>query len=206
VQAPSPVRSSPPVAPVTAVEIDPHWISVLRQRFPQVHAVQNDMLSFEFPATPHVVVGNLPYGVTTAMSRRILHGQQWPTAVLLVQWDVARKRATGGTLLNAAWSPWYRFELLGRVPARAFRPVPSVDGGILRIHRRHRPGVPWTELAAYQRFVEDFFTGRGRGIAEIVRTVTRNRRTPHVGPGALPRDLSPHDWIRLYADFGGLRG
>src|SRR5690606_36671141 len=69
--------------------------------------------------------------------RRLLRRPDWRHAILLTQWEVARKRAGvgGGTLLTAQSAPWSEFTLHGRVPARAFRPAPSVDGGILSITR-----------------------------------------------------------------------
>jgi 23S rRNA (adenine-N6)-dimethyltransferase len=180
---------------ITAVELDPRWADELRDGFPQLRVIRCDMLEFRFPGTPHAVVGNLPFGITTAMTRRLLGVPGWSEAVLLVQWDVARKRASGGTLLNAQWAPWYEFALHGRVSARSFRPVPAVDGGMLKIHRRPHILLPFGELRRYQRFVEAVFTGRGRGLAEIVRNATGCRVR---GLPALPRDLTPEDWARLY--------
>lgn len=54
-------------------------------------------------------------------------------ALTAQQWEVARKRAgVGGvTMMTAQTAPWYEFTLHGRVPAHRFRPMPSVDGGIL---------------------------------------------------------------------------
>ncbi|GAA4610997.1 ribosomal RNA small subunit methyltransferase A [Saccharopolyspora hordei] len=182
---------------ITAVELDPRWADVLRGSFPQVRVVRCDMLDFRFPAAEHVVIGNLPFGITTAVTRRLLAERSWSQAVLLVQWDVARKRAGGGSQLNAQWAPWYEFRLHGRVP-RALVP-PGARG------RRRRPGgaAPTAPAAAvprrqrYQRFVEAVFTGRGRGLAEVVRAVTGCRVR---GLPALPRDLPVEDWPRLYVE------
>ncbi|MEV5543149.1 23S ribosomal RNA methyltransferase Erm [Saccharopolyspora shandongensis] len=183
--------------PITAVELDPHWADQLRDECPGVRVITGDMLEFRFPRAPHVVVGNLPFGITTAMTRRLLGTPCWSEAVLLVQWDVARKRAAGGSQLTAQWSPWYEFRLCGKVSARSFRPVPAVDGGVLRILRRAGPLVPFGEHRRYQRFVEAVFTGRGRGLTEIVRNVTGCRVR---GLPALPRDLTAEGWVRLYVE------
>ncbi|MEV0696515.1 23S ribosomal RNA methyltransferase Erm [Saccharopolyspora sp. NPDC050389] len=181
---------------ITAVELDPHWADELRGSCTRARVITCDMLEFRFPDAPHAVVGNLPFGITTAMTRRLLGARCWSEAVLLVQWDVARKRTAGGNQLTAQWSPWYEFQLCGRVSARSFRPVPAVDGGVLKILRRAGPLVPFAELRRYQRFVEAVFTGRGRGLSEIVRNVTgcRVRDLPE-----LPRDLTAEGWARLYA-------
>lgn len=186
---------------VTAVEIDMHWAEALRQRFPEVRVAHCDIMSFRFPSTSYAVVGNLPYGQTTAITRRLLAENTWLVAALLVQWDVARKRASGGTLVNACWSPWYEFQLHGRIGARSFRPMPSVDGGLLAIRRRRQPLLPPGEASEYQRFVETVFTGRGRGINGILRSMPHTRHLHHAfAADALPRDLSSTDWVRLYLD------
>ncbi|MBK0865251.1 23S ribosomal RNA methyltransferase Erm [Saccharopolyspora sp. HNM0986] len=186
--------------PVTAVELDPRWAARLRGKWSRVRVVRCDMLRFRFPAGPFDVVGNLPYGLTTAMTRRLLDIPAWRRAVLLVQWDVARKRGVGGSMLNAQWAPWYEFRLHDRIPARAFHPRPAVDGGLLRIDRRPDPALPFAERGPFQDFVEAVFTGRGHGIGEIVH---RNHgRVPRWLPAAsLPRDLTPESWSRLYLEL-----
>jgi len=129
--------------PVTAVELDPRRVRALRARLRGrgVTVVHDDFLHYPLPEHPHVLLGNIPFHLTTALLRRIFPLGGWTAAVLLVQWEVARRRAGvgGATLLTASWWPWYEFSVHGRVPARAFRPVPGVDGGLLRIERRPVP-------------------------------------------------------------------
>jgi 23S rRNA (adenine-N6)-dimethyltransferase len=57
---------------------------------------------------------------------------------------VALKRAASppATLLSTAWAPWWEVELARRIPARMFRPMPRVDGGLLAIRRREPPLLP----------------------------------------------------------------
>ena len=179
--------------PVLAVELDPRCIGRLSAEFPQVRLHAGDMREFRFPARPHAVVGNLPFGITTAMTRGLLATGCWTEAVLLVQHEVARKRASGGSLLNAQWSPWFEFRLLGEVPKRHFRPVPACDGGILHITRR--PLLPAGCRVDYQSFVEAVYQAKGRTVAERVGNVT-GRRLRALPP--LPRDLTPQAWARLY--------
>lgn len=194
--------------PITAVEIDPRRAARLDARTPALVAVeQADILEVNHPAGAHVVVGNLPFHLTTAILRRLLAAPEWTDAVILVQWEVARRRAGvgGATLLTAAWWPWYDFALLERVPARAFRPVPAVDGGLLRIRRRPRPLV--RERDGYQRLVRRVFTARGRGLPDILRRTGRFApdalggwlAANGVTPRTLPRDLTAAQWASLWA-------
>lgn len=197
--------------PITAVELDPARARRLERRTPgNVTIVCADILRFRLPPRPHVLVGNLPFHLTTAVLKRLLRARGWQTAILLVQWEVARRRAGvgGASMLTAQWWPWYEFRLHTRVPARSFRPVPAVDGGLLTMTRRAPPLVSNRE--AYQRFVRDVFTGRGRGLCEILarrRGVNRAElrswlRSQHVSPRALPKDLSAEQWASLWRQLG----
>ncbi|MFD7550728.1 23S ribosomal RNA methyltransferase Erm [Streptomyces sp. NPDC059816] len=201
--------------PLTGVEIDPRRVAGLRRRTgPDTTLVRADFLRYRPPAAPHVLVGNLPFHATTAMLRRVLAAPHWTDAVLLVQWEVARRRAGvgGATMMTAEWWPWYAFRLARRVPAAAFRPRPGVDGGLLTITRRPRPLLPVDERTAYRDFVRRTFTGRGRGVEQIVTTVrpTTSRRAVRdwarrngVPGGALPKDLTDRQWVELYLLDGG---
>ncbi|MFE2752642.1 23S ribosomal RNA methyltransferase Erm [Actinosynnema sp. NPDC059335] len=194
--------------PLTAVEIDPDRVRELRRRVgPGTSVVHADFLRHRLPTGPYVLVGNLPFHLTTAVLRRVLHAGHWTDAVLLVQWEVARRRAGvgGATMMTAQWWPWYSFELVRRVPAAAFRPRPAVDGGLLTATRRPTPLVDARDRRRYQAFVHGVFTGRGRGVPAIVRAAHPWARTAAwarrhgVTDGTLPRDLTAAQWADLFA-------
>jgi len=171
--------------------------------------VQADFLKYPLPRAPHVIVGNLPFHLTTAVLRRILHGPGWTDAVLLVQWEVARRRAAvgGATMMTAQWWPWFEFGLVRRVSASSFNPRPSVDGGLLTISRRVDPLVDATDRRRYQAMVHQVFTGRGHGLAQILgcrlpAELARNwLHENRIGLQALPRELSATQWVDLFASW-----
>lgn len=197
--------------PITAIEIDPRLAQTLRSRVhPRTAIVQGDFLHYRLPRAPHTIVGNLPFHHTTAMLRRILHAEQWTSAVLLVQWEVARRRAAvgGATMMTAQWWPWYAFDLAYRVPASAFTPRPGVDAGLMIITRRADPLLDPLLRRRYSAFVHAVFTSKGHGLHRILPRLAsgptktaikkwladqRFRGTP------LPRDLSPIQWSELFA-------
>ena len=193
--------------PVEAVEADGAALARLRRAVgPDVSITRGDILRHAPPAGRYDLVANLPFHLTTPALRRLLGLSGWQRAVLITQWEVARKRAAvgGTTLLTAQWWPWYVFTLAGRVPASSFAPRPSVDGGILVLDRRQRPLVD--QRGAYQRWVHAVFTGPGVGVPAILaRTglprsaVQRWARTEGVGSRALPRDLTDRQWASAYA-------
>ncbi|OLL73036.1 23S rRNA N-6-methyltransferase ErmCX [Pseudonocardia sp. Ae168_Ps1] len=172
--------------PVTAVELDPYRASRLGERFGTAVDVRHGNLVREPLGRAVDVVSNVPYALTTPLLRRLLAAPRWGHALLLLQWEVARKRAAvgGTTALTARWWPWYEFRLHGRVPARSFRPVPSVDGGILEIARRDRPRGRRRRRAAVRA------AGRPR-LGRHVRD-RRPRAAPRPGRRRLGRPARPY--------------
>ncbi|WIY83972.1 23S ribosomal RNA methyltransferase Erm [Propionimicrobium sp. PCR01-08-3] len=192
--------------PLTAIDIDEHRVRRLQRALPQVTVRCADALSY--PLQEPVIVGNIPFHLTTPILRRLLSSDLWQQAVLLTQWEVARKRAGvgGGTMMTAQTAPWFSFTLCGRVPARYFTPSPSVDGGILQVRRRPSPLVCSSERLAYEHFVRSVFTGRGGTLLRIVQNATSLSRgrvshaltASNIRPGNLPRDLSADQWASLW--------
>lgn len=196
--------------PLTAIDIDEHRVRRLRQALPGVRVEAAD--ATRHPLTADVVVGNIPFHLTTPILRRLLGSGRWRHAVLLTQWEVARKRAGigGGTMMTAQSAPWFEFALEARVPARGFSPQPSVDGGILSITRRGSPLVPVAERRAYEHFVRSVFSARGGTLDAVVAAagrVTRpraRRALDAVGASSrrFPRDLGPEQWAGLWQGLG----
>lgn len=148
---------------VIAFEKDPAWADALRTEVRRrglrnVMVVTGDALHARLPRRPFRVFGSLPFGSTTAILRRLLGDPGGPLlrADVVVQWEVARKRAATppSTALSTAWAPWWTFEVGRRIPAAAFRPVPRVDGAVLHVLRRQPPLLPLRMAAAYVAFVE----------------------------------------------------
>ena len=168
--------------PLTAVEIDERTVHRLAPRLhPAVELIHVDFLHWRLPSTPHVVVGNLPFHQTTAMLRRVLHAPGWTDAILLVQWEVARRRAGvgGATMMTAQWWPWVEFDLVRRVPASAFSPAPSVDGGLMTTTRRSQELVP----PGQRRHVNQQLGREG------------------IAASALPKELTAEQWARLFVAY-----
>ena len=192
--------------PVRAIDIDEHRVERLRRRLPSVDIEPMDAMHVALDRP--VIVGNLPFHLTTPLMRRLLDARTWAHAIVLTQWEVARKRAGvgGATMMTAQAAPWFTFELHGRVPAHGFVPRPSVDGGVLAIRRRTTPLVRNADRRHYASFVRDVFTGRGRGVADILRQRPAGGREAiqhalarsSTAPNALPRDLTAEQWASLW--------
>ena len=82
---------------VIAVEKDERLYRLLARRFadrPNVACRHADILTFPLPVTPYHVVSNVPYAITAALMRRLLHATRPPdSAALIVQREAAEKFA-----------------------------------------------------------------------------------------------------------------
>jgi 23S rRNA (adenine-N6)-dimethyltransferase len=149
---------------VVALENDPRWADALRREVvrtgleDRVHVVCCDARRYRMPRRPFRAFGSLPFGATTSILRHLLDD---PSSALVradfvVQFAVARKRSATPptTLLSTMWAPWWSFEMGRRIPAGAFRPVPSVDAAVLRVSRRVPPLLPPRMATAYASFVQ----------------------------------------------------
>lgn len=194
--------------PLEGIEIDPAKARRLGRRVgPHVCISQGDILRHA-PPRASTVVSNVPFHLTTPVLRHLLDNTGWVRAILVVQWEVARKRAGvgGSTQLTAQWWPWYDFRLEARVPAASFLPMPSVDGGILRIDRRSAPLVSPADRQIYQGWVKRIFSGRGRTLQEVLtvsgglsrRASAQFCRAQYLPPKAFPRDLTASQWIAAF--------
>ena len=125
----------------------------------RVTIVHADFLSFRLPSRPFKVVGSLPFSGTTAILHRLFDDPSacLERADLVVQYEVARKRtARPPTSLNSTvWAPWWDMRLGKRLPAEVFRPVPSVDAGVITVTRRNPPLLPTSMAREFEAFVRD---------------------------------------------------
>lgn len=193
---------------VLAIELDPELARGLARSassWPNVYVHEGDALETAFPTSPYRVVGNVPFGITTALLRRLTDDVNLERLDLILQLEPARKRAAGrGSVLSVLWATSWRFEVRRHIPARAFHPSPTVDAAWLVGQRRAQPLVDRSERRSFEQFVR-------RGFAHAASPLTRSvgiARSAVLAVGLSPRvralDLSVDDWVSIWqAERGG---
>ncbi|GAB3944876.1 ErmE/ErmH/ErmO/ErmR family 23S rRNA (adenine(2058)-N(6))-methyltransferase [Micromonospora vulcania] len=195
---------------LAAYEVDPaagRELAAVCAALPNVEHRQTDFLAAEPPPEPFAVVGNIPWSLTSAVVRWCLAAPRLRSATLLTQLEYARRR--GGdygrwTRLTVATWPEVGWRLAGRVPRTAFRPVPTVDGGILRIERRAEPLLAPDALPAYRRLVTVGFEGVGGSLAASLRRqypparVAAALRATRIAPDTPVGYVWPEQWLVLF--------
>ena len=196
---------------LTAYEQDREMAAKLRVRLggqPGVTVVFGDFLAAAAPGQPFHLAGNIPFAATSAIVRWCVEAPELRTATVITQLEYARKR-TGD---YGRWSrqtvltwPWLSWQLAGRLPRSAFRPVPAVDAGILRLRRRAEPLLPPGSRAEWQRAVTLGFGGVGGSLHASLRAQYPRARLDAafdeagIGPREVVAFVPPGAWLALFA-------
>lgn len=174
---------------LTAVELDRGLAALLRDDLgglPGIDLVEGDFLETDLAAiaAAHgtdrlVVVGNIPYNITTPILERIFAQHAVvKRAVLLVQKEYAeRLAAAAGTPEYGALTLFARYhalmEPLMRVSAAAFWPRPDVDSMLVRFFLRERPPVEVADEALLFRIIRGSFQMRRKQLMNTLEETLR---------------------------------
>ena len=164
------------------VELDDHLARDLDERYAgreDVRVVHADVLDVDLASLCEdpgelIVVGNIPYNITTPIVFELLERPRPRQIVLMVQDDVA-DRIVGpvGTKAYGALSVGVRavaeVERLFRVGRGAFRPVPNVDSAVIRIRPFRPERLGEHEEERLRRLVRAAFQWRRKQLRKILR-------------------------------------
>jgi 16S rRNA (adenine1518-N6/adenine1519-N6)-dimethyltransferase len=196
-----------------AIEIDHLLSDQLRDRYAgnsRVKIVERDVLAVEVGSLVNgsfVVVGNVPYYITTPILFHVLRAPLPRHAVFLVQREVAdRIVASAGSKEYGALSVNVQAianaELIRRVPPSAFKPPPKVDSAVIRITPRPDPLITVEEVDPFRRFVQSLFGMRRKQVGNVLRSITDRSaellESLAIDPRARPETLSPQLFVALY--------
>lgn len=213
-------------AHVLAIELDHELALHLRIGFPpeQVTVVEQDILNFDFatacaefpdafPAGGErlLVVGNLPYGITSPILLKLAaHHAALDRAVLMVQREVAdRVVAQPGSrdygLLSVTVQMYGPVQRLFTLPPSSFSPPPDVHSTVFRWRFAPRFAELGVEETAFLRFVRQCFAQKRKTLANNLRaagvpptTVTAALAQTAIAPQARAEALSAESFAALW--------
>ncbi len=199
-----------------AIEYDRALAELLRQRYARrgnVLIAEADVLEVslgELAAGPYVLVGNVPYYITTPILFHALAPPRAERAVYLVQREVADRLSAapgtkeyGGLTVNVAAVA--RAETLFRVPAGAFSPPPKVESAVVRITPLQTPLVSRDEERPLRTLVQNAFGMRRKQMRRVVRSLMsldaeaadRVLAAAGIEPEVRPETLTPAQFVAL---------
>ena len=203
-----------------AIEYDRALAEILRQRYARRNNVliaEADVLQLslgELAAGPFVLVGNVPYYITTPILFHALVPPRADRSVYLVQREVAdRLSASPGTkeygALTVNVTAVAKVELLFGVPAGAFSPPPKVESAVVRITPLPHPLLQEDEERPFRLLVQGAFGMRRKQMRRVLRSlyavdalVADDVLTgAHIAPEARPETLTPAQFALVLRAF-----
>ena len=202
---------------LVAVEIDCALAAQLRERYAgrnNVEIVEGDFLELDpraLAGEDYLLIGNVPYYITTPIVFKALEPPIPLRSVFLVQLEVAERLAAkeggdnyGALSVNVAMVA--TVEQVLRVPAGAFRPPPKVESAVVRLTPKAQPLVALSELRGLRTFVQAAFGQRRKQMQRVLRAVrglTPQQSVDVLGtvgidPKERPENVSPFQWGALY--------
>jgi 16S rRNA (adenine1518-N6/adenine1519-N6)-dimethyltransferase len=174
---------APRAARLVAIELDRDLAPRLREQFaaiPSVEILQADVLTVDLDQLRSgedrlLVVGNLPYYITSDILLRLFHYHEAVSrAVIMVQREVAdRIAAVPGTrdygLLSATAQLYARVERVLTLPPEAFMPPPDVYSTVLRLELQPRFAELGVEAEPFIAFLKQSFAQKRKTLAKNLR-------------------------------------
>lgn len=201
---------------VIAIELDRELAPMLADRWKddtRFQMVEGDVLAQDLAALaggPYLLVGNVPYNITTPILFHAMRRPRPVRAVYLVQREVAERIAAApGSDAYGALSvnvqALAHAELLFGIRAAAFTPAPKVDSAVIRIVPREVPLLEEREEEPFRVLVQSAFGFRRKQMRRVLRTVRgwdAARAESALSAAAIdaavrPETLSAEDFARL---------
>jgi len=206
---------------VVAVEIDRALAQNLRKKYrhrSNIEVVQGDFLETDLSATTgsdYLLIGNVPYYITTPIVFKALEQPMPRRSVFLVQREVAERMAAkagdaeyGALTVNVAVVA--EVEQVMSVAAAVFSPPPKVDSAVVRLTPLEHPLVPVASLPSFRAFVQAAFGLRRKQMLRVVRTVrglstevaSEVLEASEIPPSARPEVVTPGQFANLFSALG----
>lgn len=183
---------------VVAVELDERLIPILCEltsQFNNIEIISGDILDLDLMQLSlpedYLVVGNIPYYISTMIVRRLLETSRPPRRIVLtLQREVAERiiQQPGHlNLLAVSVQVYGKPSIHMRIPAGSFYPAPEVDSAVIRIDRYPEARIPLMHRKFFFRLVKAGFSQKRKTL----------RNSISGGMGWKPKDTS-----RLLSESG----
>ena len=192
---------------IIAIEYDENLAKNLPKSFPgkNLEVINADILDFDFGRIreKYVVVGNIPYYITSPIIEKILLAKNQPKrVVLLIQKEVAERiTSEKETLLSLFVKNRADVELGPVVEKNEFTPPPKVDSQVIILS----PHSPVVKDEVFKVIKRGFFAPRKKlihnlSVVKPKEDLLKIFSDLNIDKDARPGDLKLEDWQKIY-DF-----
>jgi 23S rRNA (adenine-N6)-dimethyltransferase len=198
---------------VTAIEIDRDLIPGLNNslgRTDNIEIVAGDFLSYQLPNTPFSIFSNIPFNLSAPIMQKLLWDRNCPDDVYFIMQKEVVEKFVGepiSTESSAHFQPWFWFEKSAHLDRFEFRPVPSVNAGLIHMHKRERPMLDPKHKKLYTQFVSFGFRAWKKNLKigykniftyEQWKRLAKNNR---FAIETLPSQLNVKQWVAAFEYF-----
>jgi len=139
---------------ITAVEIDPMLCRYLKDlNLKNVNIINENILNFDcnIIKNNYVIIGNLPYNISTPILFKFMAEQGWEQLVVMLQKEVAERivskennKKYGRTSIMI--QSFFKVELKFNIPNTVFRPMPEIKSSLLSITPKKNINLDYNNL------------------------------------------------------------
>ena len=199
---------------IIAVEIDKKLSEELIEKYKNqknIKIINTDFLKYNPPKKLKLkFVANLPYYISSAIIEKILHLNNWDTAVFMLQKEVAcRLKATSGFddygVLSIACQIFCSVEKMFNVPGTCFNPKPEVTSTVVKLKRLKNPLIKKNDEKKFFKIVKSAFLHRRKTLLNSLflelqidkKTLEKKILQAGISPLCRAETVSINDFIKL---------
>lgn len=198
---------------VIAIEKDRNLYVGLKKKFESYDNLilyNGDFLKFKIKESYYKIFANMPFNITSAVIRKIVHATNPPVeAYLILQKEAAEKfiGATKTTQFSVLVKPWFRLKIIRYFKSTDFSPIPRVDIVMLHIEKRTPSLISPKDIHIYERFIKCGFGAWRKNLRLNYKNVfshTQWKRLSHeldFSVRTMPSELRFRQWLGLFDFF-----
>lgn len=188
------------------IEIDPDMIKILREKIKSnTQIFEGDVLGFgdEFFEKYNVVLGNLPYYISTEIIFRFISINNVDTLYFMVQKEVAdrlvaKKSSKDNSILTNLIGFNFRTEKCFDIKSESFDPAPKVTSSFIKL-TRHKDYINEISYDDFKRIIKESFKFKRKNLKNNLKDILNlnDFENLEIPPTNRAEDLSIEDFIKI---------
>lgn len=195
---------------VIAIEKDIHLYKRTMEKvsnFDNVNVIRKDVLKFRLPNFEYKVFANIPFGITTAILKKLLNIDKAPLeSYIIIQQEAAERfvNKIKTTQIAVLYKPYFTFNVFHRFKSGYFYPKASVDIVMLNIKKRSQYLISLDKKQEFENFIYSAFHSKKSNIAKFMKNFMRYHevkkcaREMRVALSATPSEITFDQWMILF--------
>ena len=170
---------------ITAIEIDPMLCTYLKDlKLKNVNIINKSILDFDCStiADDYVIIGNLPYNISTPILFKFMAEKRWNQLVVMLQKEVAERivskennKKYGRT--SIMMQSFFNIELSFHIPNTVFRPMPEIKSSLLSITPKNNHQLDYNNL---KNVVQNAFKHRRKKLTHNLKNIIEPNKLKEV--------------------------